>query len=50
MMWEKFYSKNGLAAKNIAKELLGLKTGEKIPVFQTIVISYPLEGEPCKAR
>ncbi|MCY7858546.1 transcriptional regulator [Bacillus sonorensis] len=30
-MWEKFYSKNGLAAKNIAKELLGLKTGEKIP-------------------
>lgn len=31
MMWEKFYSKNGLAAKNIAKELIQLETGNKIP-------------------
>lgn len=30
-MWEKLYSKNGLTAKNIAKELLDLDTGEKIP-------------------
>jgi len=30
-MWEKFYSKNGLAAKNIAKELMNIKAGEKIP-------------------
>lgn len=30
-MWEKFYSKNGLAAKNIAKELIKLKVGDKIP-------------------
>lgn len=31
MMWEKLYSKNGLTAKNIAKELLELEIGEKIP-------------------
>ncbi|MFJ7727497.1 GntR family transcriptional regulator YhfZ [Neobacillus sp. NPDC097160] len=30
-MWEKFYSKNGLAARNIALELLGLELGSKIP-------------------
>lgn len=30
-MWEKLYSKNGLAAKNIALELLGLELGSKIP-------------------
>ncbi|MEH6994434.1 GntR family transcriptional regulator YhfZ [Neobacillus drentensis] len=30
-MWEKLYSKNGLAAKNIALELLGLEIGNKIP-------------------
>lgn len=30
-MWEKLYSKNGLTAKNIAKELLDLEIGEKIP-------------------
>lgn len=30
-MWEKFYSKNGLAAKNIAKELIELEVGTKIP-------------------
>jgi hypothetical protein len=30
-MWEKFYSKNGLAAKNIALEILGLELGSKIP-------------------
>ncbi|MDA1477121.1 GntR family transcriptional regulator YhfZ [Bacillus changyiensis] len=30
-MWEKFYSKNGLAAKNIAKELMKVEVGEKIP-------------------
>ncbi|MEK6456137.1 GntR family transcriptional regulator YhfZ [Caldifermentibacillus hisashii] len=32
-MWEKFYSKNGLAAKTIAKELLKVKIGEKIPLI-----------------
>ncbi|CAH0343878.1 GntR family transcriptional regulator YhfZ [Bacillus sp. CECT 9360] len=30
-MWDKFYSKNGLAAKNIAKELIELEVGKKIP-------------------
>ncbi|MTW86038.1 transcriptional regulator [Virgibacillus dakarensis] len=30
-MWEKLYSKNGLTAKNIAKELLKLEIGDKIP-------------------
>ncbi|WP_407058221.1 GntR family transcriptional regulator YhfZ [Tigheibacillus jepli] len=30
-MWEKLYSKNGLAAKYIAEEFIGLETGEKIP-------------------
>lgn len=30
-MWEKLYSKNGLAAKHIAKELLELEIGSKIP-------------------
>lgn len=30
-MEEKFYSKNGLAAKKIAKELIRLESGEKIP-------------------
>ncbi|CEI80898.1 hypothetical protein BN997_00710 [Oceanobacillus oncorhynchi] len=30
-MWEKFYSKNGLAAKKIAKVLIELEKGEKIP-------------------
>ena len=30
-MWEKFYSKNGLAAKKIAKILLQLEEGKKIP-------------------
>ncbi|UFU00240.1 transcriptional regulator [Radiobacillus kanasensis] len=30
-MWEKFYSKNGLTAKYIAKELLDVEVGEKIP-------------------
>ncbi len=30
-MWEKLYSKNGLTAKNIAKELLELEIGDKIP-------------------
>ncbi|GIO26949.1 GntR family transcriptional regulator YhfZ [Ornithinibacillus bavariensis] len=30
-MWEKLYSKNGLTAKNIAKELLDVEIGEKIP-------------------
>ncbi|XXM71374.1 GntR family transcriptional regulator YhfZ [Lysinibacillus sphaericus] len=31
MMWEKLYSKNGLAAKIIAQELIETKIGEKIP-------------------
>lgn len=30
-MWEHLYSKNGLAAKNIALELLALEIGHKIP-------------------
>lgn len=30
-MWEKLYSKNGLTAKNIAKELLDVEIGNKIP-------------------
>lgn len=30
-MWEQLYSKNGLTAKNIAKELLKLEVGSKIP-------------------
>ncbi|WP_337020405.1 YhfZ family protein, partial [Oceanobacillus massiliensis] len=30
-MWEKFYSKNGLAAKKIAKVLIELDEGKKIP-------------------
>lgn len=30
-MWEKLYSKNGLAAKHIAQELIQIDTGEKIP-------------------
>lgn len=30
-MWEKLYSKNGLTTKNIAKELLELEVGNKIP-------------------
>ncbi|MED3655184.1 GntR family transcriptional regulator YhfZ [Heyndrickxia sporothermodurans] len=30
-MWEKLYSKNGLAAKHIAQELIQLDVGEKIP-------------------
>lgn len=30
-MWEKLYSKNGLAAKHIAKELLTIDEGNKIP-------------------
>ena len=47
-MWEKFYSKNGLAAKNIAKELMNIKVGEKFPVSQTTVISYPSAGDCAK--
>ena len=31
MMWEKLYSKNGLAAKHIAQELIQLEVGAKIP-------------------
>lgn len=49
-MWEKFYSKNGLAAKNIAKELMNIKAGEKIPASQTTVISYPSAGGLSKVR
>ncbi|MFZ4451302.1 GntR family transcriptional regulator YhfZ [Salibacterium aidingense] len=30
-IWESLYSKNGLAAKYIAKELLKIETGERIP-------------------
>ncbi|MDM5358391.1 hypothetical protein ABIE66_002162 [Peribacillus sp. B2I2] len=30
-MWDKFYSKNGLAAKNIAKVLIELEIGKRIP-------------------
>ncbi|WP_102029084.1 GntR family transcriptional regulator YhfZ [Salirhabdus sp. Marseille-P4669] len=30
-MWEKLYSKNGLTAKHIAKEMLDLEVGNKIP-------------------
>lgn len=30
-MWENLYSKNGLAAKKIAKELMGIEIGSKIP-------------------
>jgi hypothetical protein len=41
-MWEKLYSKNGLAAKNIALELLGLELGSKIPTVTDFCDEFSL--------